>query len=115
MSYPASMPSPHIKISLEEKVRMLASYVPQAIAHMNEQLDGDLSADDIIDLFAVAAALVIDNDDHVKTPRDFRLAGETVGTLAAQRARELREAQELQGSSMLAAMLGQAPPPGPIN
>ncbi|TPG42623.1 hypothetical protein EAH79_01730 [Sphingomonas koreensis] len=106
---------PTIQVSLDEKVRMLASFVPSAIQHMNSQVEGDLSADDIIDLFAAAAALVIDNDSHVNTARDFRLAADTVASLVIKRAKEMREAHKAQGYSLLAAMLGQAGAVGPVN
>ncbi|MGN6270882.1 MAG: hypothetical protein ACTHM0_13440 [Sphingomonas sp.] len=110
-----TQPRPDIKIPLEEKLRILAALIPPAIQHMSSLVEGELSADDIIDLFAAAAALVVDNDSHVTTPRDFRLASETVASLVVRRAREMREAQDAQGYSLLAAMLGQAGEPGAIN
>lgn len=111
---PSDLP-PTIQVPLEDKVRLLATIVPDAIERLNAATEGELSADDIVDLFASAIALVIDNDSHVRTPRDFRMAGETAASLVTRRAKEMRAAQEAQGFSLLAAMLGQGGSIGPIN
>ena len=70
---------------------------------------GDLTADDIIDFFAIGIASVIDNDTHLTTPSDLRKAAQVVTKTVEGRVKELRALQEQVGSSFLSLVIAGTP------
>lgn len=94
------MIQPTMNVPTEYKSTMLTSFVP-AVCHtlVAGAENGDATADDIIDFFAMAIASVLDNDSHLTSPRHLRIAAETAAKHIERRAREFRAMQTAMGTS----------------
>lgn len=71
--------------------------------------DGDLTADDIIDFFAIGIAAVIDNDTNLTTPGDLRKAAQVATKMIEGRVKELRALQAQEGQSFLDLVISGTP------
>lgn len=110
------MPTEKINVSIEEKLSILSSVmspVAQALADASD--NNELSADDLIDFFALGAAAVIDNDSYLTTPGHLRQAVDAVSKRIAEKVKLLRLHQAETGTSVLAEMMAGAIPAGPIH
>ncbi|MGH6782482.1 MAG: hypothetical protein ACREB5_10310 [Sphingomonadaceae bacterium] len=89
-----------------EILSVLMDPVMQALGNCSK--DGEVSSDDILDLFALAIATVIDNDSHLKTPGDLRQGVATAAQRIEEHVRALRVAHELSGISTFTQLLAAA-------
>ncbi len=108
--------SPKIYVSVEEKLSILSSVMNPVAEALAVASDGNaLSADDLIDFFALALAAVIDNDSHLTTPGHLRHAVDAVSKRLGERVKLLRQHQDEAGTSVLAEMMTGAEPAGRIH
>lgn len=110
------MASPKIYVSVEEKPSILSSRknpVAQALADASD--GNELSADDLIDFFALGAAAIIDNDSHLTTPGHLRHAVEAVSKRISEQVKLLRLHRAEAGTSVLAEMMTGAAPVGQMH
>ena len=105
----AQCPSPKFNLSDPEKMGACASILPLVMDTLQSyHPDVELSADDIVDFHALCIASILENDTHIATPRDTRLAIETVSTFVKRWARSLRDQRPGEDApSFLAYLLEQ--------
>ena len=111
---PAS--APVLNVTIDQKVEIMHVMFDPIMGALGAMSSGnDVSADDIIDFFALGIAMVLDNDTNLKTPQLLRLGAITATKMIDTRARQLRESRDESGMSLLAIILeetarGDAPP-----
>jgi hypothetical protein len=101
----AQSPSPKFKLSDPEKMGACASILPIVMDTLQSyHRDVELSADDIVDFHALCIAALLENDTDITTPRDTRMAIETVSSYVKRWARSLRDQRRGENApSFLAA------------
>jgi len=100
-----------MKVPIDYKMQMMLTMMPtvfDALAGGAE--DGDVTADDVVDFFAMSVAAIIDNDTRLKTPRDLRMGAETVAKRMEGWAKEFRKGQDETGVSWLTVAMAGARP-----
>jgi uncharacterized protein (UPF0147 family) len=101
-------------VSIADKLNVLQAHIGPMMDALGTMAKGnDLTADDLVEFFAMGIAAVIDNDTNVRSPRDIRKASEASTKLIEQRARDFRALHEATGISALDILcpsypLGQA-------
>ena len=97
-------------VSVEDKLAVLQAHFPAIMEELTNLAKGnDLTADDIIEFFALGIAAVIDNDTNFKSPREMRRAAEACAKLIDRRARDFRTLNEAAGFSSLEILLSPYP------
>ena len=85
-------PSPKFNRSDPEKMGACASILPLVMDTLQSyHPDAELSADDIVDFHALCIAALLENDTHIVTLRDTRMATETVSTYVKRWTKSLRD------------------------
>lgn len=96
-----------MKVSSEYKMEILDALLPALFDSLADGAPGgEATADDVVDLFTMGLAAILDNDSHLKTPRDFRIWSERIAKRTETWAREFRVVQEKTGVSWLRTALG---------
>jgi hypothetical protein len=96
-----------MKVADDEKVLLYREAMPALMQHIAALApDGELSADDLVDFFAMSIASILDNDSHLKTPQDLRKGAEVATKHIIRWTRWLREVQAETGISLLATTIG---------
>lgn len=97
-------------VSTEDKLSVLQAHVGQIMEQLGTMADGnDLTADDLVEFFAMGIAAVIDNDTNFKSPRDLRKASEAAAKVIEQRAKDFRALNDATGVSTLDILLSTYP------
>ena len=97
-------------VSIEDKLTVLQAHFPAIMDELGALADGnDLTADDIVEFFALGIAAAIDNDTNFKSPRDIRRAAEACAKLIDRRARDFRTLNEAAGVSSFEILLSEYP------
>ncbi|UYY57103.1 hypothetical protein [Sphingomonas sp. S2-65] len=94
------MPDPNHAASYEDKFELVRKLVVQTADGLAEKAPGrKLTADDMVDVWAMALGALVANDSNLKTPRDFRLTAETVAAHINKHAKEFRKLQDEEGGA----------------
>jgi hypothetical protein len=94
------MPDPNHAASYEDKLELVRKLVVQTADGLAEKApDGQLTADDMVDVWAMTLGALVANDSNLKTPRDFRLASETIAGRINKHAKEFRNLQDEEGGA----------------
>lgn len=100
---------PNFSVIDEDKAVIIRGMVPEALAALNVYAGPEgVTADDIIDLFAIAIALVIENDSHLTAPSHVREAAESAKNHILRRVRTVGEGRLRGGPSALQKILDEA-------
>jgi 20S proteasome alpha/beta subunit len=102
-------------VPADAKLQLLGSTMGLIMDSLASHTPGELTADDILDFFAIGMAAVIDNDTHLTTPRDVRIASETAGKRVEQWTKELRKLQVEAGESFLSLAMKVPRTDPPLN
>ena len=95
-----------MKVSVEHKMEILEALLPAMFDSLADRApEGEATADDVVDLLTMGLAAILDNDSHLKTPRDFRIWSEHIAKRTEARAKEFRVLQEKAGVSWLRTAL----------
>lgn len=81
-----------LKVVLNLIMNQLAAMVPEGQV---------VEAGDLLDFFALGVAAILDNDTHLRTPRDLRLGAETAAKLIERHAKDFRAMKEQAGIKWL--------------
>ncbi|WP_380871771.1 hypothetical protein ACFB49_27270 [Sphingomonas sp. DBB INV C78] len=95
--------------TLEEQIEILSVLIDpimQALGACSEA--AEVTADDLLDLFALATATVIENDRHLKTDAELSLGVATAAQRIDGHVRALRIEHELTGVSKFTQLLEAA-------
>ncbi|WP_070156908.1 hypothetical protein [Sphingobium phenoxybenzoativorans] len=90
------------EISEQERAIVKASLGPIMAALAGQSENGVVTASMVSRVLAFALATVIESDDDLSTPREFRQAGDYIGKLVAHHVRQLREEADNTGTSFMA-------------
>ena len=72
-------------VSTEDKLNVLQAHIGPMMNELGALAkDRQLTADDVVELFAMGIAAIHDNDSELTAPRHFRLAGEAAGKIVEQ-------------------------------
>lgn len=104
---------PEFNITDEGKLKVLSELMDIVMAMLAQESGGGvkmnggraLSGDDLIDFFSLAIAAIIDQDDYLKTPRDLRLAAETVAGHVLRRLKAFRVETDASGAPWMLRQL----------
>lgn len=104
---------PEFNITDDGKLKVLSELMDIVMAMLAQEAGGGvemnggraLSGEDLIDFFSLAIAAVLDQDDHLKTPRDLRLAAETVAGHILRRLKAFRVETEATGAPWMLRQL----------
>lgn len=89
------MNQPKTNVSLKSKTDIMRELWLPLMGELSEASDGhDYTADDLLEFFALGMAMVLDNDTHIITPRDQRLALDTAKSHVTRWVRLLGEVQK---------------------
>jgi hypothetical protein len=92
-------------ISEQERAIVKAALGPIMAALAGQSENGVVTASMVSRVLAFALATVIETDDNLSTPRDFRQAGDYIGKLVAHYVRQLREEADQTGTSFMAEVM----------
>jgi len=99
----------NMKVPSDYKLQILGVVLESLMPSLAAASDGaEVSADDVLGVFALGIAAVLDNDTNLRTPRDLRLGAETAAKLIERRAKEFRAMQEQAGMSWLSYTMMKA-------
>ena len=97
-------------VSIEDKLSVLQAHYRPIMDELGALAVGnDVTADDVIELFAMGIAAIIDNDSHLTTPRHLRQAAESAGKLIEQRSKDFRALNSTTGVSVFRLLLSDYP------
>ncbi len=97
-------------VSIEDKLTVLQAHIGPILDELGTMAEGnELTADDIVEFFAMGIAAVIDNDTNFKTPRDLRKAADSTAIVIERRARDFRALSEATGVSALDILCSSYP------
>jgi hypothetical protein len=108
--------TPVLNVTIDQKVEIMhVMFDPILGALRGMAPEKNVSADDIIDFFALGIAMILDNDTNLTTPELLRLGAISATKMIDTRANQLRESRDETGMSLLAIILeeaqrGDAPP-----
>jgi hypothetical protein len=98
-----TMTQPKTNVQLKAKAEIMqAMWTPLMNAMANQTPDDDVTGDDLLEFFALGMAMVLDNDTHITTPRQERLAQDTAKTHVIRWMKVLKEVRAGGRRSFLA-------------
>lgn len=92
-------------VSTEDKLTVLQAHIGPIMDALGALAkDKTLSADDVVEVFAMGVAAILENDSHLTGARACKLASQQMGELIRQRLKDFRALSEVAGSSVLTLM-----------
>ncbi len=97
---------PVLNVTIDQKVEIMHVMFDPIMGALGAMSpENQVSADDLIDFFALGIAMILDNDTNLKTQQHIRLGAITATKMIDTRAKQLRESRDETGMSLLAIIL----------